>query len=139
MVSGQAAPPGPPGGVAGARGLKIVSVNLNLMPSGPLSILTTGCATDRARALAHGLLYKNSLTMDADVFYFQELYDDEARHAFFGVFHEAGRWEMVLGPRRDVVAHSKVADAPFRYDSGQAMVCVAQGGERVRLMVHEVC
>lgn len=88
---------GNPEGVDKLAGdLKIVTANINLMPKG-LNLATSGNANERAIQVADSLLKQHPNT---DVYFLQEMYDDQASEKLVKRMDEAG-FEYYAGPNKE--------------------------------------
>lgn len=90
--------------------MKVLSLNLNLMPAGPLSVFTTSDTASRAAELAHSIIKINP-----DVFYAQELYHQQASAAFIRLMQQAG-YQVIPG----VGVHTLPKLVTYCFSSGQA-------------------
>ncbi|CAL4120911.1 unnamed protein product, partial [Meganyctiphanes norvegica] len=95
------------------KSLRIVSVNVNLMPAGPLAFLTSGKAEERAAQLAD-FIFKNHGN-NTDIFYIEELYHVDASLAFISKMEEAG-FQCFTGPKAGTYDEKY-----YKYNSGQAI------------------
>ena len=94
-----------------ANSIGILSSNLNLMPPGLLSGLTTGNTIVRAVGLAKKILEQHQ--DDREIVVVQELYHDQARNMFIQLMTKAG-YRCYEGAKANCVAG-------YKYHSGQAV------------------
>ncbi|CAL4156269.1 unnamed protein product [Meganyctiphanes norvegica] len=105
--------------------LRIVSVNVNLMPSGALSFLTSGTPEQRASQLADFLLQNHG--MHTDIFYIQELYHVNASNVFKSKLDEA-EFQPFEGPKAGIYNGLE-----YKYNSGQV---IFMNKKRLKIDLH---
>ena len=111
--------------------MKIVSVNLNLMPGGWLSALTSGNTVERAVELETFLKKKFGSTVH--LFCFQELYHEEATSKFRDILLHAG-FLPVNGPEKGFYKNKH-----YKYNSGQAIYVNTKTLDCSKLLQNKSC